>query len=576
MKVFPAFALLAATLPHLAQAADPSLSPAILADFTSDRQAVNLTPHQGKSSHQGVESLELGEHRNGFRVTDVFLIEGGLGASVGDSFWFNGADIGPEIWGQVGLVPMMGKEVRTVRFVKNSADLAKLKKRAVPMRVSDLKGWAKGDSAQFSTKGGVVFFAGASAHGLSVGLAYLAQGQFQTYVERIDDTHMLVQVTEAKLDSLKVKAGATVASLGREHYQKVSQSLSFRVDVSSPEGVKVYQDMMRGNFARSAQSSAVKPWRKSESTQRGDLNQFSIGIPLLFYAKSSWGKITEEERTKFLNNGTEVQAKYGIYLSDQKTKRLSAHTQDMRAFLGVAYRDGKGSRHTAGRLRWVMENDTSTSDSLRTSMRAMVRKTGMREELSLHVPESQDLRYTRLALELGFSETQTQRLVETASRISARELETRVLALRDQYLRVNGSDVDGVCADYNAENYDCAEALEVDLKQGAVAMANALTSLASARTDEAFAVAYANFGKAMMANQFLFRLGLQLAGEGVAADVTVEGTEVSAFRRALEARDNGTFRASVKGRRALSPVGTEKAVEVEDRAAVITADSLFR
>jgi hypothetical protein len=42
-----------------------------------------------------------------------------------------------------------------------------------------------------------------------------------------------------------------------------------------------------------------------------------------------------------------------------------------------------------------------------------------------------------------------------------------------------------------------------------------------------FAEAYALFGKAMLANQFAFQLGVSLAGSGVSLDYTIKGTHIS-------------------------------------------------
>src|SRR5262249_10682799 len=142
-------------------------------DFSSSRQIVNLTAARNSWNPYGtdfledvssrLESLEYRNYRNGFKVTDFSTLDIGLGTAL-TFYYANATGLSALFWAQVGILPLIGKEMKTVRYVRDMAAVMALRPaRSVPMKASDLASWSRGDQLSYTSKGGIVFFAGVGA-----------------------------------------------------------------------------------------------------------------------------------------------------------------------------------------------------------------------------------------------------------------------------------------------------------------------------------------------------------------------------------------------------------------------------
>lgn len=208
---------------------EAEILPAFFFDFSYGRKVLNLTP-----ASSARKALELGNYRNGFRVEDEVEMEGGIGPSVAFHYE-NATGLAAHIWTQVGLIPAFSRAVETVRYARNFSALNSMKKKfRLPRAASDLRTWSPGDAISYGTEGGIIFFVGGGALlPASIAAAAMATGSFQIYIEKLDHDHAYVKITEGKVRSLGLQAGAEFVSLGTTRFRSLSQGLSFRVNLRS-------------------------------------------------------------------------------------------------------------------------------------------------------------------------------------------------------------------------------------------------------------------------------------------------------------------------------------------------------
>jgi hypothetical protein len=83
--------------------------------------------------------------------------------------------------------------------------------------------------------------------------------------------------------------------------------------VSTPEGAKAYEDLVRGNvlaiqeMIQQGKLSSVKPWEKYRVPQVADYLSFSIGLPIVFEISWSTGKVYKFNDTARLHDGSSIQ-----------------------------------------------------------------------------------------------------------------------------------------------------------------------------------------------------------------------------------------------------------------------------
>ncbi|MGE3262960.1 MAG: hypothetical protein AB7K68_14360 [Bacteriovoracia bacterium] len=539
---FKKLALLAALASLPAQAAidttqinwEPDLLPSLYLDFGSTTRIVNLSP--GKS-------LAAQSYSQGFRVVNTSVRALGVGAEYSLNSE-NTTGLSQGFFVSVGLRPIVGREVKSISYARDLRAVDKiLEERALPRSAQDLRLWANGDSVSYATKGGVLFFGGAGFVAASVTATILAQGEFQTHVEKLDASHVLVKLTDSHLDAVGLQVGNVIADLGTKHFSKIADSLSYRIDISTPAGAKTFESMIQGNIAAAqklaATSDTVRPYQKSTLQQVGNLNTMYIGVPVLLNTKLSAGKVRELNLTRSLRNNTLLRTHYGIYLNEQKTNALTEHHFTTEAFYGSSFRlthnDSRPIKSGYfGQYFWSFENNKASGASLTDSMKEIARKTGLRL-LVLQAPKGEDLGYASVSLRAQFGEAKMKRIMDVAQRMPKPKMLGAVLSMIDTYLNTGKGDVDGVCANYEGE---CSLALVNETIVAISEMHEAANEMAQADSDQAYAEASARFGKAMMANQFTFRTAVLLAGSGVQLDYIVEGRDLSRQILTLESTGN--------------------------------------
>jgi hypothetical protein len=523
----------------------------IAASFFVDAQGahriINLTKQSDTS-----RNLRFNQFNSGFQVTDTYDVSVGAGPAV--SFWFNN----PTGWrsdfqGAAGLVPLIGKSMTTVRFAHDLDDASKLSRwTSPPMKASDLNSWTIGDSATFGTQGGIAFdpsiFSGMEVATVS----YMISGEFETYVEKVDETHFLVQLSSTKVKTAAASAGISYLALAASKAKGLTRSLSFLVDVKDSNGAKAYEDLVRGNiktvqkFVREGQLPSVHPTEKTFEPQKANYVSLSFGLPFLFELSWSTGKLHQFTDTQDFADGSKMQTHHGVFVGDSELKDFTHHHSKIGGFYGVSFEkqnpDGTSETGKFGQFDWAFSSDDSNSGELRGAIQTLIRRTGLRE-LAMVVPDGA-VGTNQISFALDLSDAQTSRLMEFAQSASQLDFVNAALGLHSLYFsKGEKGDVDGLCLHQGDATGDCINDIMRESRSGAEEMYHYLKLMAQAHATGAshdFTDAYAKFGRGMIRNQFTFQAALQLAGGASSVVYTIQGTHISKFSSEFATVAHGT------------------------------------
>jgi len=522
--------------------AAPNVSrPSYFLSFDYGDKVINLTPQNYNSVS---DTLVYGDYASGFRVTKFSVISAGYGGKI---IWFysNVTGLSPSTWSVVGLTPFAGSGVASVKFAANMKDAQAMEAGSPPLSADELKSWSNGDYSYNDTFGGIIFFAQigiGGVYGPGIGPVYVARGNFDVYVEKVDADHAFVRLTHTKLQDLSLQAGDAFVTVSLETYKKVADSMSYMIKTSDPEGAKAYNDLVRGNVAaiqmlstHPATSDIVKKWDKYTGQEIGHMTNLYLGIPIIAYWTWTAGKIYELYDTQLLYNGTRSIVNYGIYLKERRFKLFNNHTQRSQVFYGATV-DNKTmddqpiSKGYFGQYSWIADNTNSSQKNLQKVLADLVKKTGL-QELTVNVPAAKDLDYVKVEFRATFDEAATLKLIKSSQEHSL-DRTAEIAVNRALNYFATDADTSDLCA--NDEDQDaCQERTVTETRDAVQDMYKALAALDKAiKSDDTkgFVQAYAELGKAVLKNSFVFKTCLDMAGEGVTMDYSILGTVNSAYQ----------------------------------------------
>ncbi|HUP57906.1 MAG TPA: hypothetical protein VM598_10670, partial [Bdellovibrionota bacterium] len=456
--------------------------------------------------------------------------------------------VAPGAMPSIGLFPLGSASMVADQFAETREEARKLRKPALPFRAETLRGWRVGDNLRMQLSGGLVFTANIGMMGLiSIGPAFVAKGDWISYVEKASEHEVLLKHTKGRLRALSVSTGAFLATIDRTYFRNADESFSFRFDLRDPRAVEAYEDAVRGNLTLAQKladdpTGAVRPEVTARTLALGRMLQVSIKIPMLFAASASSGRIAGFEETRVHADGSLVESRYAIFARERKQRLGHRHRSRGDSFFAgvITAATPAGGRHESriATLTLSVADENASGGRLDSAVRRMVRQTGLRELLSLEFPRVKGLGYASITVELSLSPEATAGLLEAAGRerVGA-DLSARAAQLVESYLS-DGTDPDRLCDRHTGPRGLDAAACEAELKDlaghAARDAARALRKLKAEAEPGAFAKAYAELGKAALASQFVLRsiLGL-VEPSSVSASYEIEGERLAKARRSL-------------------------------------------
>ena len=484
------------------------------------------------------------------------LLEGGLGGKF--QFYFkNASGLASHWWAQVGLMPMKGTEVSSVRYASNLSLAKSLKGyKKAPEDVTELYQWQIGDSITYQSKGGLIFVAGTGFGFPGLTATSLAQGTWEVHVEKVSKSKVYVKITKSKLHALSMSAGSGLAAVGLHQFKNADDGFSYLLDLQNEEARKVYMDLVRGNVTaaqnlsspQSQSPSAIPAVQKVENFKRfskGKGISFFFGLPIFLNVTKSENKIQSLSVTDFLIDQSKVKAQFGIYDLTVQTKALGIHTVISKAFYGVKYliSDLKTSvakeKGEFGRFSWVYQDDRGSTRTLKNSLVALIDQTGF-DQLNLAIPQtSAGLDFTNLSLNLKMNSDNTRLVSDRFARMSKSDLKDWATKRAEHAYSLKG---DSLCTLSSESQTSCEQLLVSETVYGAKKMQETLEEMKKkAGNDASYTKAFAEFGKLAMTNQVTLGMMISLAGRGLEMNFAVEGTYFQPVKISYITNDSGGF-----------------------------------
>ena len=477
--------------------------------------------------------------------TSYEFLEGSLGASVG--FYFkNATGIASQFWAQVGILPMKGTEISSVRYF-NSLTKAKNTKGydSAPLKVTELYNWQQGENVSYKSKGGVIFVVGAGVGLFNLTRTSIAQGTWETYIEKIDATHVYVKITKSKLNAYSIGSGSFLASFAVQDFKNSDDGFSYLIDIQEEVGRKVYEDLVRGNVAaaqinadkisqNSILKSAVQKVETFKRISKGKGFNVFFGLPIILNSSTSRNKIQSTSMTDLHIEDNRINAEFGMYNLITETRAFGNHTITSKSFHSVRYAvaDLKSGQlkesGELGRFSWMYQDDSTSTKSLKRSLNDLINQTGLKP-LRLNIPDiSEEMDFSNISLNISMSSAVTKQMMDRISRVGLEN----IFYLKDQEIHdeFSKSATDN-CNVSILERSQCENTFKLKTLDGIKKMKIALDDMKRSRNNNAgFTTSFAEFGKAALTNQLTLQMALKLAGKGVQLNLALEGTYIDPVR----------------------------------------------
>ncbi len=481
-----------------------------------------------------------------YQKSSFELLEGGLGAAL--NFYFkNTSGSMAKWWAQVGILPMKGSEVSSIRYFKSLAEAKSGRGyKSAPMDVTVLYKWQVGDSVTYKSKGGLIYVAGTGIAFAGFASTKLAQGTWETYVEKVADTFVYVKITSSKLSALSSGPGLPFSAAAITDFKNSDDGFSYLIDLNLEDGRKVYHDLVRGNimaaqqFASKIQESlkapAVIKVEKFKRKSKGDGFSLFFGIPILLNATTAENKIRSHNVTDLYLDNSKIDAQFGMYDLTMRSRAFGTHATTSKNFYGVIYNisdlgtKSLKEKSQFGRFTWTYQDDNSSTRNLHRNMESLIQETGLNEVKVLIPDLALDLDFTNITLQITFNDLNTSNLIESAVGRSA-SLMYDWSQKRAKYAYLQKGEA--LCKSYS-EGTSCQEEIINQTTYAAQKMQEALSKMRSKMSNSiSYTTAYAEFGKAAMTNQVTLAMALTMAGAGAQIDFSLEGTYFKAHRLSL-------------------------------------------
>lgn len=535
-------------------------------DFDWGEEVINMTPHPGNSEfyEAATDTLVLGDYSKGFRVVKYSEISAGVGGKYTWN-WPNKTGLAGKFWLYVGLVPMAGKTAVTNMYQPSFAKAMDAKARKVPMEASDLNSWYVEDSVNYSTTGGLIFSVGAGIPGVNIGTDFIVQGTFSTYVEKTsaDEVYVMISKTDAK--SLVMQVDANVVNFGVTRYKEIEQGMSYMIKYKTATGQKAYHDLIRGNVAAiqmllaNSNQTDIQKWEKLTRTQMRKLAHFNFGIPFIVSWGWTSGKIYEFSDTRAYYDNTRAEVDYGVYIKEKRKQFLRSKTVKTESFYGSVYRlysydNDLITKYIFGQYVFNADDNKAKTKDMNKVIDNLIEKTGLSAQLNLNIPKYSKLKFSRINLEVDFDEDQTLRFMEAAAKMNPKAIEERANQIAKNMLMNESTalklctpeetevpmDTEACLAKYAAENTEASSSI--------TKAAKVMKTHFQAGRDKEFAMAYAEFGRAMLKNATMFQAILALGGSGAEIIYNVQNTYFQNYRVIYVTTDQpGVYVRKVKG-----------------------------
>jgi hypothetical protein len=479
------------------------------ASATTSGSSVQLVPADEKAGYRQV------------KTKSIDLIGGVYGG-----WYLNDGTFASTLFGAgAAILPVAGGTMISDRYAPCLKDAEAMSELKIPAHAEGLADWKAHDNVFYDTKGGVVFSIGVGYVMSGLSGDYLVQGDWTTYVEKIDGNKVFVKISSVHMNDFDGMAGTQPAYAMMSKFLKDDHYLSYTFDVSDARAARAYEAMIHGSVKEAQELESSHPELASQDQEeqghtKGHQTKLFLGLPFLNRSKT-WGSLYNFSNTVTHSDMSKSAVEYGLYWNQSASDVGSHHHSVSTTFYGVAFQTSPSAKVALpqsimtgkyGKMNISYEDDHSTQKTLREDLEKILAQTGMHVQMNCAVKDDQ-LGYTHLSLAVELPEAATHHLMRQGANGELQKMAQSELKVEDQDFGESMSAV----ADMQSS---LVQMLEADAKHD----------------DVSFVKAYSTFGKAMLKNPQTFKMVLRATeGDGVNVDLQAEGTKLSKVSQPLQA-----------------------------------------
>ncbi len=359
----------------------------------------------------------------GFRYVQKRRLDVGAGVGVGltlESVLGFGAG--------VGVLPMVGRSVLSDRFIPTVKAAGAVRALRIPRTAKDFSTWSKSDKLAYTSRGGLVFAAGASYFGLNAGVAYMAQGEWSTIIEKTSDTSVTVRYLKSRLQALSMSAGLgygiTPVSVGLSAFGKQDSEFAYRFDLAKPQASIALDQALAGNLLVAQQhvaqgTAVVTRVSEVETASSGSVRFMRLGLPLIVARNSVSGNMQSVSETRRFEDGSSASTWAWMDMDTVMTSGLASSnraevTHSMGAFQKSTDKDGKTDDTHIAEAIDLYEKDRIQNSEIKGFVNRVSARTGL-QMIRSATQLRREGRFGRASLSLRIGHHAVHQLIESAN-----------------------------------------------------------------------------------------------------------------------------------------------------------------
>ncbi len=534
------------------------LVPLIFGDFDSITRVYNQSGmvdslFKELSDSDSVGILELDNFANGFKV--VKQVDYNIGLGVAGVLTHTSL---PGIGASIGIAPYGGTKVVFTNYTNDLAGLKEVK-RHIPFKASEAQELQVGESVLLEQKGGLFIGAGISAYGLGIGGKVIIEGNFKTYVERLDNDKVLTGIFTDKVVGASLYTTAGILALSQNRIKEMSEGFNYIIDLSDETGRTAYEALLKGNLTQAEQVADLSPLRavkRTETLQRklvGNSRRLTLGIPFISLSTGEGLFLEHSYRVNHVD-GLSTDMSYGIFQKSTTGRLLTRHSSTSQVFVGgtAETKDqdlGVVSKMSEGKFSWKYDDDHGTSGKFNRYLRKLKARTGLDEFLNVLVGEKEKLGYTEINFNVTYPDLYVRFLLgQGTTEDFSNDVQVRAHELMVEYFK-DKVDEDRICpwnvGDASLSDIGAKICVKTYAKQIAKKTAQLIALLASSRGKQkdaaGFAKSLAKVGELIWSNPFLFRSMVEKGRAcGLTAELNITGKRMTYMKRELVSKTDSS------------------------------------
>lgn len=311
----------------------------------------------------------------------------------------------PNFTAGIGLSFIKGENYYSERILNSKTE--NRKKLKLPKTTEIFNSWRINEKMVYGSRSIVIFNLGIGYGPLQVSPYVGIQGQFVFKYKKINDQFLSVEVTNLASKSLGFEGTLVLARTEIEKYTSKGKGFNFLIDMTAPEGVEAFQQILVGNFIN-AQNLEInnQPYLQAINTFRsiGSTNQIQFSIPFLFTIR----KMNTKDFTETNSHLISEDEKENIYISSlsnefKRTGLLTKNKLDQKIIQSIIVthdedHDDHDHDHEhkalsphehsilAGNMIWSFEKEKTSKSEVLAKLNQYYAETGLEKLKEIDLP----------------------------------------------------------------------------------------------------------------------------------------------------------------------------------------------